>query len=494
MLIRLLCAIALVWSSPALFAQSQELGEKSERGRTLMAAGKFAEAVPIYRELSQAVPNNPGLLLNLGMALHLAGHSRQAIGPLESAIKLDQGIPPAWLFLGASFLDAGEPARALPPLKKYVGMQPEDPGGHQTLGDALLATGASREAAAQYTKLSELEPDNPHGWYGLNRSYTALAESAFQEIEKSAPESAWWLALVADARVVRRQFSSAFFFYRKAEALQPDLPGLHASIAEVYKEIGHPDWAESERKKERLPDCRATPFACDFAAGRYHEVIGRSAQAATAEARYWQSRAFAMVAREAHERLDRLPEGEEIHELRAENLRARRQNLEAIKEWRLALHYAPKDRHLREELLASLYQARDYTAAMPLADELLRDEPASAALNMTKGDILLSSQETEKAIPFLKAAVKSDPKLLPAHHALGRAYMLVGKPAAAIPHLLVALPIDQDGSLRYQLARAYQSTGQAEAAKRMLEEYQQHQKADRDEKSKLEEELKIAPP
>ena len=201
-----------------------------------------------------------------------------------------------------------------------------------------------------------------------------------------------------------------------------------------------------------------------------------------------------MVAREAHERLDRLPEGEEIHELRAENLRARRQNLEAIKEWRLALHYAPKDRHLREELLASLYQARDYTAAMPLADELLRDEPASAALNMTKGDILLSSQETEKAIPFLKAAVKSDPKLLPAHHALGRAYMLVGKPAAAIPHLLVALPIDQDGSLRYQLARAYQSTGQAEAAKRMLEEYQQHQKADRDEKSKLEEELKIAPP
>src|SRR5690242_11794396 len=113
MFIRVTGAVALVWFSAALLAQPQDLAAKSERGRALMAAGKFAEAVPIYRELSQAVPNNPGLLVNLGMALHLAGHSRQAIAPLETAIKLDQSIAPAWLFLGASLLDVGEPARAL---------------------------------------------------------------------------------------------------------------------------------------------------------------------------------------------------------------------------------------------------------------------------------------------------------------------------------------------------------------------------------------------
>ena len=72
--------------------------------------------------------------------------------------------------------------------------------------------------------------------------------------------------------------------------------------------------------------------------------------------------------------------------------------------------------------------------------------------------------------------------------------MLVGQPSAAIPHLEVALPLDDDGSLRYQLARAYQATGQAEGAKKTLEDYQQRQKADREEKSRLEEELKITPP
>jgi predicted Zn-dependent protease len=90
-------------------------------------------------------------------------------------------------------------------------------------------------------------------------------------------------------------------------------------------------------------------------------------------------------------------------------------------------------------------------------------------LNFTKGDILLSSQETAQAIPCLEMALKTDATLLPAHHALGRAYMLAGKPAAAIPHLQAALPIDQDGSLRYQLSRAYQAAGKMDLAKKTLE-------------------------
>ena len=494
---------ALALAALALFlpkgvnAQSPALIEKSQHGMELMAAGKFEDAIPVYRELSHAVPDNPGLLLNLGMALHLAGHSRQALAPLERALKLDASTLPAWLFLGSAFLRVSEPAKAIPPLRTYVALQPEDPSGHQDLGDALLATGAYRDAKEEFLKLSQVDPANRRAWYGLNRCYTSLAQAAFEAVEKAAPESAYWLALVADERVVRRQFRSAFFFYRKAESLQPDLHGLHASIAMVYKEAGHKDWAETEQHKEPQLDvgaCADQVLACDFSAGRFDQLIRESEPLQTPEALYWRSRVFARLADDAMSRLERLPEGSEIHELRAELLRARRQHLEGVKEWRLALKYAPHDAHLQEELLASLYQARDYPSALALVDELLRQEPRSAPLNFTKGDILLSSQETDKAIPCLEMALKSDAKLLPAHHALGRAYMLAGKPAAAIPHLLAALPIDQDGSLRYQLSRAYQATGQADLAKTTLEEYQARQKADRDEKQKLDEELQITAP
>jgi predicted Zn-dependent protease len=484
--------VLFVSISNGAHGQSQAQIEQSERGKQLMAEQKFEAAASVYRSLAQAVPDNPGLLLNLGMALHLAGHSRQAIAPLTNAIKLDSSILPAWLFLGASYLAAGDPQRSLEPLEKYIGLQPEDPGAHQTLGDALLSTNKFREALSEYKKLQELETNNPHAWYGLNRSYTALADAAFQAVEKNAPQSAWWFALVADERVKRRQFHSAFFFYKKAEAVQPGLPGLHASIANVYESTEHPDWGAMEQKKETNPDCASLPQACEFFAGRYDSVVQRMGTAP--EDFYWQSRAFSRLAQDAFNHLAQLPDNPEIHELRAEQMRERRQYQESANEWRKAVMYAPSDEYLRKELLSSLYRARDYPTALKLADELLRDNPSSPELNFLKGDLLLNSQETEAAIPFLEAAVRLNPNLLPAHQALGRAYMQVGRRADAIPHLKAALAIDEDGSLHYQLARAYQVTGQAELAKQTLSDSERHQKSDREEQSKLQEEMKITPP
>src|SRR5207245_4980214 len=70
--------------------QSNSLALKSQRAKELMAKGNFAQAIPLYRELNQAVPNNPGLMLNLGMALQMAGRKREAISELEAAVKLDR--------------------------------------------------------------------------------------------------------------------------------------------------------------------------------------------------------------------------------------------------------------------------------------------------------------------------------------------------------------------------------------------------------------------
>src|SRR5260370_24657732 len=98
-----------------------------------MAEGKFVQAIPLYRELIQAVPNNPGLMLNLGMALHMAGKEREAIPELEAATKLDPTLAPAWLFLGAARLQLGEATAAVQALKMGLGSQPDHPGAHRIL-------------------------------------------------------------------------------------------------------------------------------------------------------------------------------------------------------------------------------------------------------------------------------------------------------------------------------------------------------------------------
>ena len=66
--------------------------------------------------------------------------------------------------------------------------------------------------------------------------------------------------------------------------------------------------------------------------------------------------------------------------------------------------------------------------------------------------------------------------LLPAHAALGQALLQTGRAQDAIPHLKAALPIDEDGSARFQLFRAYAIAGRSESAKQALLDYKEFTK------------------
>ena len=57
---------------------------KSQQAEPLMAEGKFQDAIAVFHsELNEAVPNNPGSKLNLGVALHLADKKREVIPGLR---------------------------------------------------------------------------------------------------------------------------------------------------------------------------------------------------------------------------------------------------------------------------------------------------------------------------------------------------------------------------------------------------------------------------
>ena len=170
---------------PRAPAQSDDLAAKSQRAKEFMAQGRFAEAIPIYRELNQAVPNNPGLLLNLGMALHMAGDERKSITQLEGAVKLDPKLAPAWLFLGAARLQLGQAPAAIQAAQTVLSLQPDHPVAREILAAALLALGRNSEAAEQYRKLAEVDPNSSPAWYGLGHSYESLSVQRIRRFTKS---------------------------------------------------------------------------------------------------------------------------------------------------------------------------------------------------------------------------------------------------------------------------------------------------------------------
>ena len=224
------------------------------------------------------------------------------------------------------------------------------------------------------------------------------------------------------------------------------------------------------------PDCVRHKAECAFRAGRFADAVAAVEGRRDAESLYWRARAHNELAVEAFSKLELLPPSPESHAFRAELYRNQGRHVESVAELREAAKLAPGDPRIQRELATSLYLSRDYDAAAPLLQGLLKQAPRSAELSFMYGDTLLQAQKVESAIPPLEAAVRLDASLISARASLGRAYLLQGRHADAIPHLKAALGSDEDGSLHYQLARAYQATGQPELAKQMLAKYEAMQK------------------
>jgi predicted Zn-dependent protease len=460
---RVAVRLALFCLATGLWGQTEEQAQAAQHAKELMASGKYEEAIPIYRGLAAALPGNAGLVQNLAIAEHMAGHELEAIPHFETALKA----------------------------------QPNNIPLRSMLAGDLLSAGRFEQASAQLRELTALSPNDPHAWYGLGMSYQGLAEAAFDRLQKANPTSPYVTALVADTRVKRRQYRSAFFFYNETLKQLPALHGIHAALAEVYRKTGHPDWAAEEDRTEAAlapPDCKAHAAECAFLAGHDAPLTKVPVGAAAAETLYWQAKAANELALQAFFRLGQLPESVELHQLRADIARAQGQHQESVREWRAALALKPGNPALQRELAVSLFLAADFRNALELTKELLRAQPRSAEFNFMAGDSLLRIEEPGQAVPYLRAALAGDPKMTEADASLGLALARLGKHTEAIPHLVKALQLDQDGSLHFQLAGAYRAAGETDQARVMMEKYRQIVKREQETKAEVAREAQIGPP
>jgi predicted Zn-dependent protease len=462
--------------------QSAELAGRSREASRAMQEGRFDEAARTYRELLKAVPDEAGLLMNLGMALAMGGHEAEAIAPLERALALKPGLLPARLFLGSSYLALDQPQKAVDPLERAAAARPTDAETKRMLADAYTRTGRVIDAATELRKVSELAPAHPGSWYALGHAYNALAQDAMATFNAVPDDSPWRQLLVADALLTDGRFTDAFAIYRTVLERLPSMVSIHDSIARIYEQTGHADWAARERAKGRLAaaGCATRKALCEFRAARYRPALSAALAGSDPESQYWRVRAATELAEAAFKRLDRLPDSRERREVRAARARAERRYIDAIAELEAALAFAPKDLDLIDDLGTTYYAAREYDQAVATLKPLLEINPDDPRLLVVYGDSLLQLQRVDEAIPFLRRAAERDPSgasgAMP-RLALGRAHLQKGDFAAAIPLLEPHLTGDSDGSLHVQLARAYTGIGEKEKAAALLARSQELQRA-----------------
>jgi len=485
-------AVALATSAAA---QSPDPATRSRAAAAAMNDGRFEEAARIYRELLKTLPDEPGLLMNLGMALAMGGHEADAIAPLERAVALDATLLPAHLFLGSSYLAMGQGARAIAPLQRVVAARPTDVEHRRMLARAYAAAGRRADAVTELRRVAESAPAMPAAWYSLGDAYNALTQEAMETFDSEPEDSPWRQLLVADAYFADGRYTDAFALYRTVLARLPTMVSIHDSVARIYEETGHADWAAQERRKGALPaaECARRKALCEFRGGRHRQALVAALAADDVESRYWRVRAANALALAAFARLDELPDSRERREVRATLARAARRYRDAVDELKAALAFTPGDPALLDDLGTSYYLARDYEQAVAVLAPLVKNQASDPRLLTVYGDALLQLQRVDDAVPALRRAVElGGGETLP-RLTLGRAYVQSGSFAEAIPLIEPHLADDHDGSLHAQLARAYSGTGQRERAAALLERSQALQRAAQERADEIAQRT-IAPP
>jgi predicted Zn-dependent protease len=346
--------------------------------------------------------------------------------------------------------------------------------------DALLMLDRYEAAIPHLKKLTTAQPDNPRAWYGLGRAYENESQRAFEALEKLGMDSPWWLALAAEVRAKEGKNTAAFTLYRAVLEKLPGFRGAHLGLAGIYRKTNHPDWAATEEEREKKLGalaCTTPSAACYYAKANYERALVVARAARTQEALYWQSRAANRLAADAFAHLAKLPPSLELRQFAGELYRNQGRYADSIKEWQEAIRLSPDDPQLVQELVTTIYLSRDYATAERTVRELLAKDPNAADLQFILGDSLMNQQRPEEAIEPLNKAVSLRGEYPSAHAVLGRALLQLDRANEAIPHLKAALPADADGSIYFQLSRAYQSTGQQALADEARQTYQKIRQA-----------------
>lgn len=347
--------------------------------------------------------------------------------------------------------------------------QPVDPSSRMRAAADALREHRFADAVAELRAITELAPAHAGGWYALGQAYEDLSRQTIATFDARPGDAPWRRLLAADASHARRRLIDAFTLYREALAQLPSMVTIHDSVARIYEETDHADWAARERgAAARITvDCAVRKALCEFRAGRPLSALAVALRQADAESRYWQARASAELSRAAYRRLDDLPDSVERRAMRGAIARAEERYFDAIAELKAALGFAPGNPALLDDLAASYYAASDYDQVVATLSPLLGRDPDEARLKLL-GYALLRLRRIDEALPVLQRAVDRDAADPGPRLALGRARVQHGDFAAAIPLIESQLVGDEDGSLHVQLARAYAGLGQPDKAAPLL--------------------------
>ena len=148
-------------------------------------AGRFEEAIPLYRQVRAARPDDPDLPFNEGVALLQLERYAEAAEAFQVALAL-RADAAYWVNLGAAREGQGETKAAADAYRAGIALAPEEELGYLRLGALLVGAGSLEEGAAIFEEGLRRLPrsfDLRH-MLALAHAQAGRPEAALEEVER----------------------------------------------------------------------------------------------------------------------------------------------------------------------------------------------------------------------------------------------------------------------------------------------------------------------
>jgi tetratricopeptide (TPR) repeat protein len=383
------------------------------------------------------------------------------------------------------------------------------------LGYTYLALGERDKAVAQFESYLNDQPRDEDVLYAVAHTYAELAEMSLERIFIVAPDS----ARAHQMRGIRFELESAWKEaieqYRIAAKLDQSLVGVYASVGRVYSEelkdqaqalaayqaelARAPFSREANTFLERYYLSRDQPArAREFRSalerhlppsgdralgiwlaedGRPEEALlhllrWRAAEPGNLDAYFYLGATFTDLKVKTIKRLKSVnPQSYRLHQILAESYVSIHKPADAGAEYRKVLDLAPNLPGVHYELARLISDTETQRA---LLNRELEIDPNHYMARALLGRIYVTLQQPDAAIPVLEQALKAKPDLIDARKALGQAWAAKRDFERALAcYQMVAQKDPQDEQIHFLLSQAYRGLGNSEEASKELARHQQ---------------------
>ncbi len=212
----------------------EEAGKDVEAATQAQARGDYAGAVAGFQAALKLMPTVPELYSNLGIAYYYQKDYQKAIQALQQALKGRPGLEGANFFLGMAYVRSSQFEASIKPLQKAIALNPQLLQAYINLSGSYNELGNDEEALRVLQQAEKIFPNDIEVLYSLGSLHYHLMFKVYGKMAKVAPNSYRYDQVMGQSFEERQEYPEAMVEFQKALKDNPQAPGLHYALGNLY--------------------------------------------------------------------------------------------------------------------------------------------------------------------------------------------------------------------------------------------------------------------